>query len=156
MPDDEDKHIKTTPPISKTNNVQLEDIRLMLLDQFADNYAIKTGDLYFSDEELMDAMRRAVEAYNALPPTTLRQGLYGIPDQYLFKVGTAWQACLAKALYFQRKRTTYNAGNTTVDMYGSASQAMLDAAQEYKQEFKEIALSLKRQINAVRFYGRIG
>lgn len=156
MPDEENKHIKTTPPIPAVNNTTVDDVRLMILDYLPDNYAIKTGDLYFSDEELMDAMRRAVEAYNALPPVTLRQGLYGIPDQYLFKVGAAWQACLAKALYFQRKRTTYNAGSTSVDMYGSAAQAMLDAAQEYKQEFKEIALSLKRQLNAVRFYGRIG
>lgn len=147
---------QTTPPIEYTNNVQLEDIRLMLLDAVPSDYAIKTNDFYFSDSELMDAMRRAIEAYNAFPPVTIRSGFHGIPDQYTFKVGTAWQACLSKSLYFQRKVVAYQAGSTTVDMYGEAAKAMLSAAQTFKEEFKELAMSIKRQMNMRRACGRIG
>lgn len=146
----------TTPPVGNTALTVLEDIRLLVSDSVPDNYSVKTNDFWFSDAELMDAMRRAVEAYNALPPVTLRSGITGIPDPYLLKIGAAWQACLSKALYYKRKQTTYSTGSTQVDMYGKAVEAMTQAAQEFKAEFKELALSIKRQSNIVRFIGKIG
>lgn len=146
----------TVPLIRDVNNVQLEDIRLMLLDAVPSNYAVVTNDLYFSDSELMDAMRRAVEAFNALPPTTIRCGLCGIPDQYIYKVGTCWQACLTKMLYYQRKVVNYSTGGTQTNMYESQVLALKVMADSFKQEFRELANSLKVQMNARRACGRIG
>lgn len=146
----------TVQAIDNTNNVQLEDIRLLLLDAVPADYAIKTNDFYFSDSELMDARRRAVEAFNAFPPVTIRAGLQGIPDEYTYKVGTCWQACLSKALYFQRKQVTYQSSSNAVNMYGDAVKAMKEASDMFKAEFKELALSIKRQINMRRACGRIG
>lgn len=147
---------QTTPPIELTNNTQLEDIRLLLLDHTPTNYPIVSDDFYFSDTELMDAIRRANEAFNALPPSTVRVGAYGIPDPYILKIGAAWQACLSKALYFQRQKITYSAGSTQVSMYADAAEAMRIAAEQFRTEFKELALTLKRQFNIRRAHGRIG
>lgn len=151
-----DKPKQATPPIEITNNTQLEDIRLLLLDHTPTNYPIISDDFYFSDVELMDAMRRANEAYNALPPSTIRCGGYGIPDPYILKIGTAWQACLSKSLYFQRQKITYSAGSTQVSMYADAAEAMRIAAEQFRVEFKELALTLKRQFNIRKAHGRIG
>ena len=157
MPDtDNNLPTQTRPPVEAVNNTQVEDIRLMLLDALPDTYAIKTNDYYFSDAEIMDAIRRANEVFNALPPAMLRTNYYGIPDPYTLKVGAAWQACLSKCLYFQRKQVKYQAGSTEVDMYGTAAEAMATAAKEYKEQFMQLASSIKRQINTNRFFGRIG
>jgi hypothetical protein len=153
---DKNKPKDTVVSVPLSSNTQVEDIRLMLLDAMPDDYSVKTGDYWFSDSEILDAIRRAVEAYNALPPSTLRSGISGIPDPYLMKVGACWQACLSKALYYKRKQTTYNTGSTQVDMYGGAVNAMMEASQAFKQEFQELALSIKRQSNIRRFFGRIG
>lgn len=149
--------VKINPkPIEQTNNVQLEDIRLMLLDSKPDDYAVVSDDFFFSDEELMDAMRRADEAYNALPPTSFRTGLYGIPDQYTRKIGTCWQACLSKLMYFMRKKVDYSAGSTTVNKYQAQISSFQLLVNMFKEEFKELALLQKKQLNIRRAYGRIG
>lgn len=157
MADPEDNLPKvTTPRIVDVANTQVEDLRLMLLDRFPDNYSVKTDDFFFSDIELMEALRRSVQAYNALPPVTIRARYNLVPDEYLLLIGAAWQACLSKLMYYRRKQTTYNSGSTQVDMYGAICSALQDAAQEFKAEFKELGLSIKRQQNIKRYMGRIG
>ena len=47
MADPEDSLPKvTTPRIQDVANTQVEDLRLMLLDRFPDNYSIKTDDFF--------------------------------------------------------------------------------------------------------------
>jgi hypothetical protein len=153
------KHIKDTPTVPRiedTNNVQVEDIRLMLLDHVPNDYNVVSGDYYFSDIEIMEARKRAIEAFNALPPRSVNCGLQGIPDNWIMKTGTCWQACLSKSLFFARKAVQYNAGGVAVDMYGNASKVMKEAAAEFKQEFIEAATALKKGTNIRRAFAKIG
>ena len=53
MADPEDSLPKVTiPRIPDVANTQVEDLRLMLLDRFPDNYSIKTDDFFFSDNKI--------------------------------------------------------------------------------------------------------
>lgn len=145
-----------TPPIEQTNNVQLEDIRLMLADATPTDTAISTNDLWFSDEELMDAMRRAIEAFNAEPPQTIVASYITMGTAYMFKVGTCWQAMLSKRLYLERKRVQTSAGGVSTDVYAPLIESARLAAQEFKLDFKEQVKNYKRSINVSRAWGVIG
>ena len=150
------KDLPTRPHIDDTNKTQVEDIRLMLLDHVPSDYAITQNDYYFSDIEIMEGRKRAIEAFNALPPRSVNCGLKGIPDNWIMKTGTCWQVCLAKSMFLARKAVQYNAGGTAVDMYGNAAKILKEAAAEFKQEFIEAATSLKKGTNIRRAFAQIG
>lgn len=145
---------QTVPKIEDTNNVQVEDIRRMLFDTRPRDYAV-TSDFLFSDAEIMDAIRRANEEFNSLPPTTLRVDLRGISDQMCLKYGACYHACLTKAFTYGNMQVKYASGGTTVDMYGPQIEAYTRAADRFHALFKELALSIKRQINMRRAYGTL-
>lgn len=146
----------TTPPIGCTNEVQLEDIRLMLADAEPTDTAITTEDFWFSDEDLMDAMRRAIEAFNAYPPQTITADYSSMGTSYMFKVGACWQALLSKRLFLERKYVKSNAGGVSTDIYQPLIEFSKNAANEFKVEFIELVKNYKRAINVSRAWGVVG
>lgn len=146
----------TTPPIPSTNEVQLEDIRLMLADAEPTDTAITTDDFWFSDFDLMDAMRRAVEAFNAYPPQTITVDYRTMGTSYMFKVGACWQALLSKRLWLERKYIKSSAGGVQTDIYQPLIEFSKNAANEFKIEFIEMVKNYKRAANVSRAWGAIG
>lgn len=146
----------TTPPIASTNEVQLEDIRLMLADSEPTDTAITTNDFWFSDEELMDAMRRAIEAFNAYPPQTITANYGTMGTPYMYKVGACWQALLSKRLMLERKKVRSSAGGVQTDIYDPLIEYSKNAANEFKMEFIELVKNYKRAANMSRAWGAIG
>lgn len=146
----------TTPSITSTNEVQLEDIRLMLADAEPAETVLTTDDFWFSDFELMDAMRRAVEAFNAYPPQTIRVDYRTMGTSYMFKVGACWQALLSKRLLLERKYVKSSAGGVQTDIYQPLIEFSKNAANEFKIEFIEMVKNYKRAANVSRAWGAIG
>lgn len=149
---------KITPPTDKMSNPQLEDIRLMLSDAVPSNYALVTNDYFFSDQELMDAMRRAVEYYNSQPPQTIRLTLFNVlhSNAYMFKVGACWQAMLSKLEYYKRKSLSYNSGGVQTNIYGDTMNGLAQSKEEFKQEFIALVRQDKSNKNMYRGFGQIG
>ena len=157
MPNPSKKPI-IVPPTDKMSNPQLEDIRLMLADTIPTDYAVVSGDYFFSDKELMDAMRRAVEFYNSQPPQTIKLTLFNVlhSNAYMFKVGACWQACLSKLEYYKRKSITYNSGGVQSNIYLNTIQGLEASKNEFKQEFIGLVRQDKLNKNVYKGFGQVG
>lgn len=148
----------TTPPIELTGAVQVEDIRDMLYDAIPSDCPVALNDFFFSDEEIVDAARRCVEAFNDTEPINIKIGYVAFANNYreTYKLGIAWQAYRTKYLNFIRKSNPYTAGEVAVDTYGNQAKYAKAIADEFKSEFIPKVLKIKRTININNCWGSIG
>lgn len=149
---------QTIPPICLTSDVQVEDIRDMLLDAIPADYVTSLNDFYFSDEEIIDGMKRCLEVFNETPPINIKIGyrIFGQRYKYTFKIGTCWQVYKSKYLYFMRKTNPYTAGGVAVDTFGNQAKLCKQIADDFKTEFIPQVMSIKRTINLNNSWGVIG
>lgn len=151
-----DNNPKIIPPVECTNNPQVEDIRIMMMDAAPDNYSVVTNDYFFSDAEIMSAMRRCIEAYNDIPPLSIRLVPGKIYSSYWFKAGTCWQLCLSKLLYYQRKSTDYTTGGVSTNIYKPIIESLLHHRDSFKVEFESLARAQKEYVNIRAGFGPVG
>lgn len=117
-----------------------------------------SGDLNWSDEEIISAMEGAARAYNSLPP----HGVSSVTptcmpaDTELFLDG-------AVAVLFERKvrnlaldRQAFDAGGISTDPDGKVIEALVKLSQELRAKFRAEGVGLKATINQRHCWGRVG
>lgn len=139
------------PKIRETSNIQLEDVRRFILDNATDTNVLGTT-FYFSDEEIIDAAKRAVDAYNAIPPLNITMTYGNIKLNHIFLNGIAWQLCLSKLLQLQRRNVDYNSGGMRLNLVAKQVEALAYMKEDFKREFKESALTQKLNLNITRAF----
>lgn len=135
-----------TLKLKDTSNIQLEDVRAFMLDNLTSSNVLGTS-YYFSNEEIIDAMRRMIIAYNGIPPysITMTYGDVKLNDIALY--GIAYQLCISKLMQLQRRDVTYQTSNSTVQVVAAQIKHLSDMMQLFKQEFETRALQQKRCAN---------
>lgn len=137
----------TIPHLDLMSNIQLEDVRLFMLDNLTSTNVLGTN-YYFSNDEIMQAMRRAIDAYNAVPPLCISIQRHGVKLNHIFLNGIAWQLCLSKMMQLQRQDVNYSSGGTQVDLVAKQIQHLATVMQMFKQEFETRVREQKRSANA--------
>lgn len=147
MPENNEKKVTICPPVELMSNIQLEDVRLFMLDNLTSTNVLGTN-YYFSNDEIMQAMRRAIDAYNAIPPLCVSIQRHGVKLNHIFLNGIAWQLCLSKMMALQRQDVNYNSGGTQIDLVSKQIQHLATMMQNFKQEFEMRVREQKRTVNA--------
>ena len=138
-----DTHI---PKVFLTSNIQLEDVRNYLLDNGTDTNVLG-ATYYFSDDEIIDAMKRTVDAYNAIPPLSIRMTYGKVYGNTMLLAGIGYQLCLSKMRALSAKDVDYNSGGTSTNLVSKQLQHLAQMKNEFKQEFMELAMAQKKSIN---------
>lgn len=139
------------PKLDKTSNIQLEDVRRFILDNATSTNVLGTS-FYFSDDEIQDAMLRAVDAFNALPPLSITMSYGNILGNTMWLNGIAYQLYLSKMLQLQRQDVTYSTGGTQVAIVSRQIEHLNNMKETFKREFTELALTQKKSINMHRAF----
>lgn len=140
-----------TPDLDKTSNIQIEDVRRFILDNATSTNVLGTS-FYFTDSEIEDAMKRAVDAFNALPPLSITMTYGNILGNTMWLNGIAYQLYLSKMLQLQRKDVVYSTGGTQVAVVAKQIEHLAKMKETFKHEFTELALIQKKSINMHRAF----
>ncbi len=141
-----DTSLTITPDVFLTSNIQMEDVRRFMLDNLTDSNVLGT-ELYFMDEEMKDAMKRAVDEYNAIPPLHITMTYGDLRLNHIFLNGIAYQLCLSKMMQLQRKDVEYSSSTNSVAIVRKQIEHLNLMKNEFKQEFKESTMVQKRSVN---------
>lgn len=147
----DDNKIKVIPKVEKTSNIQLDDIRMFMLDNLTSENVLGT-DHYFSDDEIEDAVKRTIDEYNSIPPLSITVSYGNLRLNSILLNGIAWQLCLSKLLALQRRDVSYNSGDTQVDIVGKQIAHLMQNREYFKNEFKEKVMQQKRALNMHRAF----
>lgn len=135
-------------------HVTIESIRNILQDRAPEDNSIE-NDLFFSDEEIVDAMKRAASAYNAMAPLGVDVVNYrALPaGTSVFTDGVIANLYKAAINKIARNLITWSTGSTNIDIYKSRIEAFKVLHQMYEESFRAAGKERKMEINRSLAYG---
>lgn len=114
------------------------------------------GDLFFTDEEYVEAMEHAARTFNSIPPFTLYADPMALSDHTeMFFEATAEMLYKMKLHSLQRNAFAYSGGNVAVDEDNVKIQG-LQKLIEMVAGWRIMARDIKTQTNISGFYGSMG
>ena len=135
--------------------IQVEDVRLFIFDRTIEDNMIDL-DLFFSDQEIMDAMRRTAMAYNGIPPYVEQVDPTRLVYGDVFLHGIAYQLCLSKVHQLSRNDIDYSAGGVTTNLIEKQRQYLMELLKFHKQEFDIKAKERQVHRNINNAFGPVG
>jgi|AntRauTorcE11898_2_1112593.scaffolds.fasta_scaffold10264_3 hypothetical protein len=144
-------------PSTQSNCLVPEDLRAFMLDNMVENNLLDL-DLVWSEQEILNAMRRCAMMYNGSEPlsSSLNIKTLALPNAYVFLVGTAYQLYLSKLMNYQRNDMEYTTGGVKASIFGNRIKHFTGMIQYLREEFKELANSRKTSQNLSNAWGVIG
>jgi diketogulonate reductase-like aldo/keto reductase len=135
-------------------HVTIEAIRNILQDRTPEDNSIE-NDLFFSDEEIVDAMKRTASAYNAMAPLGVDVVNYrALPaGTSVFTDGVIANLYKAAINKIARNLITWSTGSTNIDIYKSRIDAFKALHQMYEESFRTAGKERKLEINRSLAYG---
>lgn len=117
-----------------------------------------TGDLVWSDPDLIKCLEAAARSYNSIPPNIGR-----ITDATRLDAGVDFFLNAAAAAALERKvlalsaeRTAFEAGGIQTDPDGAVIDGMTKLAAALRAKFNQEARAHKADINMRACFGRVG
>lgn len=146
-----------TVPTTNLNRLVPEDLRAFMLDNMVENNLLDL-DLTWSEEEIQNAMRRCAMMFNAVEPIgrSLNVNPLALPSQYVFLVGTAYQLYLSTLQKYQRNDMEYQSGGVQASIFGNRIKHFTNMMQFMREEFTQLANSLKTSQNLSNAWGTLG
>lgn len=137
-------------------SLRIADVRAFILDRNVEDNSLEM-DLTFSDEEIIDAFKRAAREYNSIPPFVGSVDPAALPDDTnVFLDATAMQLYISRVSRLQRNDVDYTAGDVTVALEKRQIEHLLKMIQFHRERFVEAAKAQKITRNLRRAYGRVG
>lgn len=127
-------------------------------DAAHDSNSKLTGELTFSDEELMEALKAGARAYNSVPPF----GLSSVQSNQMHTNSNLFFNACCAALFRRRVRflsqqaVQVQAGNMSTDPDGQIRKELSALADQMHSQFEQEARSYKGQLNMAAAYGAHG
>lgn len=143
------------PPVNKSNYIRHEDIRHFIQDRSIEDNEIYM-DLFFSDEDISDAMRFAAMSFNSIPPYSIIVEPEKMPFNMLFIHGVIYHLFLSRLTKLKRNDIEYTAGGVETTMDKKLIEHLTNDLQFHKQEFTSKAKELKLISNIRKASGRVG
>lgn len=134
--------------------VTIEAIRNILQDRAPEDNSIE-NDLFFSDEEIVDAMKRTAAAYNAMAPIGVDTVNYRAmsAETSVFTDGVIAHLYKAAINKIARNLITWSTGSTNIDIYKTRLDAFKALHQMHEEAFKSAGKERKMEINRSLAYG---
>lgn len=134
--------------------VTIQQIRDAILDRTPDDNSIE-NDLFFSDEEIVNAMKQTAAAYNAMAPRGVDYMDYrSMPaGESTFLDGVLCKLYKMAINKLARNVMTWQTGNTTVELEKTRMEAFKSLSQMYDQTFRDSARERKMEINRSLAWG---
>lgn len=128
--------------------ITIEEVREAVNDRTPDDNSIE-NDLFFSDEDILSAMRQCAAAYNSIAPIGIdRVSFRALPaDTEVFMDGVIAQLYKTAINKLARNLISWQTGNTTVDLEKSRMESFSSLLKLHEQAFKEGAKERKMEIN---------
>jgi DnaJ-domain-containing protein 1 len=119
------------------------------LRDFAENNVL-LDEVEFEEEDIRDAMKFAVDEYNAITPVTVVDE-NSFPNDWVLLLGTCAHLMMSEAFLQIRNQVSYQDGDIQVSMDNKAEfySALSD---KIKSEWKSVAQKIKQQQNMETMY----
>lgn len=127
------------------------EVRSFLWDRCgADNKIL--DDMQFADEQIMDAMRQAIDEWNDTPPDVARYTTTDFPYRHAWLIGTSAYLLRSLAINMIRNNATFATGTVTVNENdkGPVFKAISD---QLFDEYRTWVMRKKREININQGWG---
>lgn len=134
--------------------VTIQQVRDAILDRTPDDNSIE-NDLFFSDEEIVTAMKQAAAAYNSMPPRGVDVMDYrSMPaGESIFLDGVLAKLYKLAINKLARNIISWQTGNTTVEIEKARMEAFSTLSKMYEQTFQDSAKERKMEINRSLAWG---
>lgn len=134
-----------------------QDVRLFMLDHQVENNLLDL-DLAWSEEEILNAMRRTAMMFNEIEPISgnLAINPLSLPTSYTILTGVAYQLYLSTLQKYQRNDLDYSVGGVKTNLFSHRIKHFTQMMQFLKEEFETKANSIKTAENINNAWGVIG
>jgi hypothetical protein len=138
--------------------IDVEEVRLFIMDRAVEDNAIDLVANYFSDEEILAAMRRTAQAFNEVQPFVydIQVKDAKLPYKMYLLSGIGYYVYLSKIQKLAKEDLAYNAGGMQVDLTGKRMQHFQGQVKLMKEDFLQGATAAKVSYNYKGAYGRVG
>jgi len=134
--------------------LQVDDVRNYIWDRNVEDNDLEL-DLTFSDEEIIEAMKRCAREYASIPPYVGSVSPGHLPnDTNMFLDGTVAQLYISRLNQLSRNDIDYAAGGVQTNLVKKQIEHMRQLAREHMQRFKEPAMQYKITLNLRNAFGR--
>lgn len=116
------------------------------------DYNILLGDVQFTEEDINDAIKFAIDEFNALAPIT-NYTHENFPNDWLLLLGTAAHLLKSEAFLQLRNMATYADGDVQNIGVDDKGPAYMNFAQALRDEWIANAQRFKQQLNMENGYG---
>jgi hypothetical protein len=138
--------------------IDLEEVRLFIMDRAVEDNVIDLVANYFSDEEITGAMRRAAQHFNEIPPFISALSVIDntLPYKLYLLNGVAYYLYLSKLQKLAKEDLKYTAGGLAVDLVGQRMGHFQAYLKLFKEEFIQGASADKIATNYNSAFGPVG
>ena len=146
--------------------IDYEEVRLFVMDRAVEDNAIDLIDNYFSDEEILAALKRTAQHFNEIPPYisdltvtntgTEEEPKYVLPYKIYLLNGVAYYLYLSKLQKLAKEDLSYQAGGMAVDVIGKRMKHFQNNLKMFKEEFVQGASADKTAANYSLAFGQVG
>ena len=139
-------------------SIDFEEVRLFVMDRAVEDNVLDLVDNYFSDEEILAAMKRAAQHYNEIPPYVSDVSVVDskLPYKIYLLNGVAYYLYLSKIQKLAKEDLSYNAGGLGVVVISKRMKHFQSNLQMFKQEFVQGATAEKTAANYSQAFGEVG
>ena len=132
--------------------LQLTDVRLFIRDRPEYNRLLDKEE--FSQEQIDQAMKLTVMAFNEISPFTQYQ-VENFPFQYLLLIGTVYHLFFGGGILRSRNRLPYQTNGVSIDDEAHGDVELNLAQNKLAQEFTSGATQRKIEMNVSRGWGHV-
>lgn len=116
------------------------------------DYNILLGDVQFTEEDINEAIKFAIDEFNAMAPIT-NYTHENFPNDWLLLLGTAAHLLKSEAFLQLRNMATYSDGDVQNIGVDDKAPAYMNFVQAIQNEWMTSAQRFKQQINMENGYG---
>ena len=138
--------------------IDLEEVRLFIMDRAVEDNVIDLVANYFSDEEIVAAMNRAAQHFNEIPPFISNLSVTNdtLPYKIYLLNGVAYYLYLSKLQKLSKEDLKYNAGGLAVDLVAQRMSHFQNYLKLFKEDFIQGASADKVATNYGSAFGPVG
>lgn len=141
------KSIESTRGIAP---ITVPEVRAYLLDRCGDNELL--GEMQCSDDEILNAMRLAVEEWNATPPVVTTFTTTNFPYRYPWLICTCAHVLRSLSIKQSRNNASFQTGTVMIND-SDKGPIFQRYAEQFRQEWTQWMNAKKRELNVKAGWG---
>jgi len=146
------EELEPRPRITSGNVIKPEDVRHFIMDRSVEDNMLHL-DLYFDEQEIMNAMRFACMEFNSIHPLVIKVTPERMPFNIVYLYGIVYHLYLSKLQQLGRNDITYDAGGVSTTISKDEITFIKEMLPYYKDQFVRGAKQMKQHANNNSMFG---